>query len=186
MLNLHRYIAYAVFAILIAAGTAHAATQFDFLLSQVRTASGPLSGGKVYFYSPGTTTLKNIWLDKSQTTLAANPYTLDSNSTAMLYGAGGYRVIVKDAAGVTKYDRAYIGAAGDDGTLQAVDATSGNQTVTLPVGGTVSIVKTDATANTVTIQPVGGQTIAGAADYVLYLQGESVNMSISGTTWHIK
>jgi hypothetical protein len=186
MFNLHRYITYVLVAILIASGTAHAATQFDFLLSQVRTAAGPLPGGRVYFYSPGTLTLKNIWLDKSQTTLAANPYTLDSNGTAMLYGAGGYRVIVKDSAGVTKYDRAYIGAAGEDGTLQVVDATAGNQTVTLPSGGSVSIVKTDASANTVTIQPVGGQTIAGAADYVLYLQGESVSMSISGTTWHIK
>jgi hypothetical protein len=167
--------------------TCQAATQFDFLLSQVRTASGPLPAGKVYFYSPGTLTLKNVWLDKSQTTLAANPYTLDSNGTALLYGAGGYRVIVKNAAGVTQYDRSYIGAAGEDGTLQVVDATAGNQTVLLPAGGAVFITKTDATANTVTVQPgTGGQTIAGFADYVLYLQGETVSLSLNGTTWHIK
>lgn len=81
------------------------AVQFDFLLSQVRTATTFLTAGNVYFYEPGTTTLKDVWLDPEEAVRAANPYTLDANGTAQLYGTGTYRIVIKDAAGVTKFDR---------------------------------------------------------------------------------
>jgi len=81
----------------------------EFLLSQVRASGVALSGGKAYFYVAGaTTTLKTIWTDRDKTTPAANPYTLDANATAQLYGDGVYRVVIKDSAGVTKYDRDYL------------------------------------------------------------------------------
>ena len=88
-----------------AASSALAATQFDFLLSQVRTSTTSLAGGKVYFYSTGTTTPQTVWLDPAETIPAANPYSLDANGTAQLYGNGVYRIVIKDSAGVTKYDR---------------------------------------------------------------------------------
>jgi len=170
---------------LLAAIPAYSATQFDFLLSQVRTSTTSLAGGKAYFYKPGTTTAKPIYLDRNQITQAANPYTLDTNGTAQLYGAGLYRVVIKDAAGVTKYDRDNISTAGDDSTVTAVDATSGNQTASLPSGGVVVYVKTDATANTVTISPsIGGQTINSLPSYILTLGGETVRLVLSGTTWY--
>jgi hypothetical protein len=171
--------------LVLCAASAQAATQFDFLLSQVRTSTTALIGGKVYFYSPGTTTPKTVWLDRYQGTPAGNPYTLDANGTAQLYGSGGYRVVIKDAAGVTRFDRDGVMSVGDDGTMNAVDATAGNQTFSLPSGGTAIVAKMDATANTVTIQPsVGGQTINGLTTYVLYGQGESVRLSLSGSTWY--
>ena len=169
----------------IIATTCQAATQFDFLLSQVRTSVGALPGGKVYFYSPGTTTLKTIWLDPNEITPASNPYTLDTNGTALLYGTGGYRVVIKDSNLVTKYDRSIVYATGD-GSSTAVDATSGNATYTLPSLGVVTVTKTDATANTVTINPSPGTDICGLTSYVLYLQYETVTMSLIGTTWVIK
>jgi len=79
--------------------------QIDFLLSQVRNASGSLAGGSVYFYSAGTTTSKDVYLDINKVAAAANPYTLDANGTALLYGDGTYRIVIKTSAGVTVYDR---------------------------------------------------------------------------------
>jgi hypothetical protein len=82
------------------------AQSIQFLLSQVRASGVALSGGTVDFYSAGSTTVrKAVWLDRSKITQAANPYTLDSNATAQLYGDGLYRIIIKDALGVTKFDR---------------------------------------------------------------------------------
>jgi hypothetical protein len=79
----------------------------QFLLSQVRTATAALINGKVYFYNPGTTSTTGveIWTDEAATSAANNPYTLDANATAQLYGSGKYRIVIKDAAGVTQFDR---------------------------------------------------------------------------------
>jgi hypothetical protein len=165
-----------------------AASQFDFLLSQVRTtAGGAIIGGTVTFYAAGTTNLQTIWLDRYQTTPASNPYTLDANGTAQIYGAGSYRIVIKDYTGVTVFDRDNIVTAGDDGSISPVDATSGNQTFLLPAGRAINIVKTDSTANTVTVQPsVAGQTINGLASYTLYIQNESVRLALSNTTWYVE
>lgn len=79
----------------------------QFLLSQVRTSTEALIGGKVYFYSPGTTSTAGveIWLNDDGTGAASNPYTLDADGTAQLYASGKYDVLIKDAAGVTQFDR---------------------------------------------------------------------------------
>lgn len=81
------------------------AANIGFLLSQVRTSTTSLSGGKIYAYAAGTTTPQSIWIDRDKATPAANPYTLDANGTAQIYGDGLYRIVIKDAAGVTKFDR---------------------------------------------------------------------------------
>jgi hypothetical protein len=79
----------------------------QFLLDQQRTATGALIGGKVYFYNPGTTSTTGIeiWLDEAASSAANNPYTLDANGTAQLYASGKYRIVIKNAAGVTQFDR---------------------------------------------------------------------------------
>ena len=84
------------------------ALSIQFLLSQVRRAAGSLEDGTVTAYAAGTTTPKNIWLDRGKQTLAANPYTLDANGTAALFGDGLYRFVIKTSTGVTVYDRDYI------------------------------------------------------------------------------
>lgn len=67
-----------------------------------------LSGGSVGYYVPGSTTLKQIWLDSGESTPAQNPVTLDENGypeqTGQTYGDGSYRQIVKDVNGVTIWD----------------------------------------------------------------------------------
>jgi len=102
-------------------------------------------------------------------------------------------VVTTSAASLTVEDQ--------DGTY-LVDATGGNRVVTLPTLNTGSpdssveagrsywVKKLDATANTVTVTPAAGETIDGAANYVLTAQWKFVQVRAgvsSGTTlaWFI-
>ena len=82
-----------------------AGQQFEFLLGQQRSTTGLLANGKVYFFEVGGSIPKAIYLNVACTSEAANPYTLDANGTALLFGNGNYRVVIKTSAGVTVYDR---------------------------------------------------------------------------------
>ncbi len=73
---------------------------FETLLTGQRASGVTLSGGKVYFYEPGTETYKTIYADRGKVTPAANPYTLSANGTAMVYGDGLYDIKLTTAAGV--------------------------------------------------------------------------------------
>lgn len=56
----------------------------------------PLTGGKVYFYVPNTSTLKNTWQDANQSVVNANPVVLDASGRAIIFGDGDYRQVVRD------------------------------------------------------------------------------------------
>jgi hypothetical protein len=76
--------------------------QIDMLLSQVRTAAGgAITNGHVHFYEAGTTTDKAIWTSVNKATPAANPYNLDANGTAYVFGDGLYRIVIHSAPDVT-------------------------------------------------------------------------------------
>jgi len=71
-----------------------------------------------------------------------------------------------------------------------VDASSSNIIVTLPpaainTGLTIIVTKTDSTANTVTVNPDGAETINGAANFILEVQEESITAISNGTNWRI-
>lgn len=68
------------------------------------TDGNPLAMGKVYFYVPGTSTLKDIWQDAAQTTPNTNPVVLDSGGRAIIYGSGAYRQVIKDVDDNTLFD----------------------------------------------------------------------------------
>ena len=81
---------------------------FDFLFNQLRNGSnGSLAGGSVTFYAAGTTTPKAVWTDRAMTMPSVagvlTPYPLTADGTATLYGAGVYKVVVKNASGVTVF-----------------------------------------------------------------------------------
>lgn len=73
---------------------------FETLLTSQRASGVTLASGKVYFWYPGTTNAKPIYANRGMTTVAANPYTLSANGTAMLYGSGLYDVALYTAANV--------------------------------------------------------------------------------------
>lgn len=65
----------------------------------------PLAGGRVYFYSPNTSTPKDTWQDSAQTILNTNPIILDARGEASIYGTGSYRQVLTDASLVQIWDQ---------------------------------------------------------------------------------
>lgn len=96
---------------------ANTATQIDFLVNGFHDSGGnPLSGGKVYCYSAGTTVGKNVWSENDKTTVLANglatPLILDTHGKKRnSYGDGWYKFVVTTSAGApyATYDNIYIG-----------------------------------------------------------------------------
>lgn len=64
----------------------------------------PLAGGRVFFYSPNTSTPKDTWQDAAQTIPNTNPIILDARGEASIYGSGPYRQVLKDASLVQIWD----------------------------------------------------------------------------------
>jgi hypothetical protein len=77
---------------------ADTAKQIDFLLSGYRdpVTDNVLSGGKVYTYLDGTSTLSALWTDKDKGVTAANPVILDSGGKAEVYGDNTYKFVIYD------------------------------------------------------------------------------------------
>jgi hypothetical protein len=69
----------------------------------------PGVGWKIYTYEPGTLTPKATYQDAALTTPNANPVVADARGEVIMYGSGLYRVILKNAADVTIYDRDNVG-----------------------------------------------------------------------------
>ena len=67
-------------------------------------------------------------------------------------------------------------------TVLAIDASAGNQLVTLPAWGRVKVIKTDSSVNTITFETsVEGQSIA--ADAILKIQFERIELELIETIW---
>lgn len=91
-----------------------------------------LSGGQVFTYTPGTTTLMPTWQDPQQSALNTNPITLNANGQAVIYGWGAYRLLVKDSLGNTISDSVTFGGPLAQTVVVHNFAQTGNFTV--PVG----------------------------------------------------
>lgn len=83
----------------------------------------------------------------------------------------------------------YNVVAADNGKTVEVDATGGARTVNLPDlagtdnGFTVTVIKTDSSANAVTVDGHGADTLNGAATYALQSQWESAILKWTGSRW---
>ncbi len=79
----------------------------------------------------------------------------------------------------------------DQGKVLLVDATSGNITITLPDvtslvdGFKIGVKKIDGTANLVTIDANGSQTIDNVTTYVIATQNSAVTLTGDTTEWYI-
>jgi hypothetical protein len=79
-------------------------------MQQFSDANGvPYANGKVYFYTPNTSTPKTTWVDPNQGVANANPVVLDSAGRATIYGSGQYRQLVLDQFGNTVWDKLTYG-----------------------------------------------------------------------------
>ena len=117
------------------------------------------AGGKVYFYSPGTTTLKNAYTNKNATVATANPLILDSAGRGVAWMSGLYKIRVETSAGVlvgsevdnvgetdssiaTDSDNLIVNASFETDTNG--DLTPDSWTSTLDSGATIARITTDA------------------------------------------
>lgn len=155
---------------------------FEFLLNQQRVATGSLAGGYAHFYEVGGTTPKAIWLDRDKATPAANPYQLDANGTAQLYGDGLYRIVIKDSESVTRYDRDNMRFtdlissgvelnAADYASLAAAVAAIGSTVATLVVSTPQTVTDNLTTPVTLSLRVLNTGVITIASGKVLTING---------------
>lgn len=118
------------------------------------------------------------------TQLTPVPY----NDTPDFYRLVGSAVnnLIQRKREVSSKSAAYTITVGDDVVL--VDATTGAITVTLPkagpyVGISFTVKKIDASANAVTVDGDGAETIDGAANTPLAAQWDRVTVVSNGTAW---
>ncbi len=126
-----------LFAILLpAVALAQSATLLPNGRQQFLDANGdPLAGGEVFMYvPPSTTTPKTTWQDSAQVTPNSSPITLDSAGTALIYGTGGYRQLVKDALGNIIWDAqtAATGASTGSGIYAGTSTGTANAQIVSP------------------------------------------------------
>ncbi|WP_439684870.1 hypothetical protein MNJPNG_05010 [Cupriavidus oxalaticus] len=72
----------------------------------------PLNGGQLFTYSAGTLTPKATYQDADGATPNTNPIILNERGEAVVYGSGNYRMILKNAAGATIWDRDNVDSGG--------------------------------------------------------------------------
>lgn len=122
----------AALALLLLATQAHAASLLPNGKQQFFAADGTLCVGcKVYFYIPNTTVPKDTYIDAAATTLNTNPVVADSIGSAIIYGIGTYRQILKDASGNTIWDTVTADQVSLTAAWSGISAGSQNaQTVT--------------------------------------------------------
>lgn len=115
----------------------------------------PLSGGKIYTYSAGTSTPKDTYSDSTGTVALANPVILDSAGRSSIWISGSYKITVKDSSDtlIRTVDNISSSTAVGDMTKAVYDAaniqeqlvgltavqTLTNKTLTKPnIGGTTT------------------------------------------------
>lgn len=145
----------------------------NFLLPQGRQQfldnnGVPLAGGFVFTYEPGTSTPKSTLLTPEGPS-NTNPVELDSSGSAILWGDGSYRLLVKDIDGVTIWDHESSVPSeldGSDGFTiiyleYVIDGTPNAQIYEIP-GATDFPIFEDTIQDGATIALVAGATNSGA------------------------
>lgn len=116
----------------------------------------PVAGGSVGYYIPGGMVFKNTWQDPGNAVLNLNPIPLDAAGSALVWGAGEYRMILEDSTGAQLYDvLTYVDTPGTP------DEGSGFGTQIAIVADTTTDLGTIPSHNALV---TGGTTVAGFGD----------------------
>lgn len=166
-------------------------------------AGEPCTGCLLYFYSPGTSTPKSTYQDSGLATPHTNPVVADSAGRfSPIYLDGAYKVVLKDADGVTIWtvdnygvtEKNYFGESEDINTTTAIDASY--ETKHLRVTGTTSLNLLAAStagegfmfslhndgSGLVTIDPNGSEEINDASTAIVPPNGGGIVIS-DGSEW---
>ena len=188
------------------------AGRFTLPVVQVADSNGnPGAGDTLTFYASGTSTPLDTFSDDALTVPNTNPVKADSAGRFpdIFLQDQDYKVVWKTAAGVTvatpdpvraaepnstaviAKTTTYTVTAADNGKLIKADATAGAFTITLPAAATagdgfeVSVKKVDSSANAVTLDADGSETIDGDTDVSLPNQFDVVTVRSDGTSWQV-
>lgn len=180
----------------------------DLFYTAIDLNGNVLAGAKLEFFITGTSTPLAIFTDDALAVAHTNPVIADSAGRfAPIYlQDADYKAILSTSADVvidtidpvhgaavvpTTATLAksvdYTVVAGDKGSMILVDASGGARTITLLTATadfTLAVKKTDSSANTVTIDGSGAETIDGALTLVLEAQYDAANLRSDGTSWH--
>ena len=147
------------------------------------TTGTPLSGGKLYTYSAGTTTEKTAYSDAALSTPHANPIVLDSLGEANVYlSTGAYKLVLKTSTGSTLWtlDNVYAlqGAStgygvkiGDYASLASAITTIGSTPVTLIVDQSTAVSAGTSFPATMTVKMIYPGKFTRASSYALTFNG---------------
>lgn len=173
--------------------------------------SGVGAGWLLNFYTTETTDRKDTFSDSGLSSANSNPVIADSAGRFgdIFMESGTYKVVLTDEDSVEIWtadpvdgslgatgavdvkDEAYTITIGDATKLIAVDASGGAITITLLAATTagngfeVTVKKTDSSANAVTVDGNGSETVDGAATNVLADQYASATYRCDGSNWHV-
>lgn len=163
----------------------------------VDSAGRPLSGGKLYFYVAGSTSLpKDVYVDHENTLPYTQPVVLDANGVAPQYFAddGMYYIELRDAAGAMILTRDYVQGNGGGGTptvddhkvaVDALDATPGFLSDKLVSSNTTTAVEVVGAERVMQIETKGFAAV-NASDTQGYLGSKIVSSpSVSFTSTNI-
>jgi hypothetical protein len=165
-------------------------------LFQATTSTGaPLSGGKLYTYKAGTSTLKATYSDIELSTAHPNPIILDSLGQATIYGEGAYKLNLTTSADVQVTgwpvdnvtgdyggDVSYVNISDYAGDFAAAMTGIGATNTTLLINQVVSLSAHATCPDNVTLEFTRGGQIIGA--YTLTINGDIIagNWQIFGST----
>lgn len=178
----------------------------------VNGSGAPYAGAFIYAYAAGSSTPQDTYSDADldPSNVNSNPVEADADGRfgpIYLDPTKAYKFVIKTSAGVeifTQDDVTTTGTAilsvltvtsdytvtvadGED-VMLLVSAALGNVVITLytavaNAGRKIRAIKTDSSVNTVTLTPLGGQTINGAATQVLSRQYDAAAIFSNGTNW---
>lgn len=119
-----------------------ACAQSAAILPNARTqfidANGsPVVGGTVGFYIPNTLTPKGTWQNLGETTPNTNPVVLDGLGSALIWGSGAYREILKNSSGSVIWDG--VTSSNASGTVTSVTCGTGLTGGTITTNGTCAL-----------------------------------------------
>jgi len=151
------------------------ASRIELPKFQAFDANGdPLSGGLVYTYAAGTSTLKTTYTDRDAGTPNANPVVLDSRGEGIIYGMGSYKLVLKTSDDVTVWtldnvrgiNETDLTSSGDydddfDAAITAIGATQ--TTLVIDSASTMSGVVTVPATCTVVVREGGSIDMGGNA-----------------------
>ena len=130
-----------------------------------------LASGTLTFYSPGTTTLKNIYDDTDEAVTLTNPVTLDAAGRvpAPIFGTGSYDVLVKDSGGNTLESISNWGEPESTAEPENVNTISKTSSYTLQAADLANqlTVRIDISSASVAITELALGNMSGTVRYVV-------------------